>query len=190
MSVAFWSEIVFGVEAADALWSAAGAEVVAAGSLLGVVELAEFCEAVEEASLLAGVEEEAEALGAAAAVPLLISEELLLAPLFEAELVAAFDDPAAEVLAAAESLCGVAFMLELSVELLEDGIVEAAAGGAVLAPEPVEQEEETMLALETLKVPSLFAMPVTDNVCPTWSLNAVLLLDCNCHALPLLSVRV
>ena len=47
-----------------------------------------------------------------------------------------------------------------------------------------------MLALATLKVPSLLGVPVTATVCPTWSLKAALLFDCNCHALPLLSVRV
>ena len=58
------------------------------------------------------------------------------------------------------------------------------------APWLVEQLEDTMLALDTLKVPSLLGVPVTATVCPTWSLKAALLFDCNCHALPLLSVRV
>ena len=58
------------------------------------------------------------------------------------------------------------------------------------APWLLAQVEDTMLALDTLKLPSLLGEPVTDTVCPTWSLKAALLFDCNCHALPLLSVRV
>jgi hypothetical protein len=56
-------------------------------------------------------------------------------------------------------------------------------------PGPVEQLEEIMLALSTLMVSPL-AVPVTETVWPTWSLKAELFLDCNFHALPLLSVSV
>jgi len=112
-----------------------------------------------------------------------------------------------ELLAALLSLCGVVLMPEVPVaeapvlpeaDELVEGVVEdeedvvslgEVLEGDVLDALPVEQVEETMLALSTLMVLPL-AVPVTETVWPTWSLKAALFFDCSVQVLPLLSVKV
>lgn len=158
-------------------------------------DVAEFCAVVEVVSLVVGVVEEAEELGVVLLALLPLISELLLVEgeVDDAELEGEVDDvepeepmdPALlEALPGVVSLCGVALELvvELPVEVPEgeelvegvvedvelDGEVEVLLEGDVdAAPWLVVQVEDTMLALVTLNVPSLWGVPVTETVCPT-----------------------